>query len=281
MIQQVNDFLKTSNFSVVNICNENDRFYHFKVTSRDFNVSGYGSCETSEGAQTKALFEMIERFVFQKYSYNSDITSSGWAAHSSVDLSRLNAKNELIERDVLMCSWLLRRAPLEVLTEGFDILNSKAVHVFSKEPNLSIVGSFINLGEKKIYISCCTESIEMSFKKLQRDSERAIKILEKENVFNGNSDLSKHYRAGLESSSKDVLWLSQSSDGIKIVDFGYEYTDFQVNLWDGSVVWVSKVVNRNLQKLFWGTKFFTHLNRRRLRSIGKYTKINRLLHPFL
>ena len=281
MIQQINDFIKYSNFSVVDMTSKNDKFFHFKVTSKDFKVSGYGSCNTISGAQTKALYEMIERFVFQKYSESSDATSSGWAAQTTVDLSRLNAKKELIERDVLMCSWLLKVGPLQIIREAHGILNTKAVQIFSKEPNLSVVGCFISNNRKKIYISCCADNAEASVEKLQYDSERAIKILDKNNSFASSTNLSKHFLAVQDVKENDLEWFNHQSNGIKIVDSGYEYTDYQVNLWDGTIVWVSKVVNKNLQKLFWGEQFFRNLNRKRLRSIAVNIKINRMLHPFL
>lgn len=72
----------------------------------DLVATGYGE-GPREIAREKAISEAYERLALFKFRTDSQIkeSSSGWAAHRSIELSIQSALFELIERDVAISNW--------------------------------------------------------------------------------------------------------------------------------------------------------------------------------
>ncbi len=75
---------------------------------------GYGVSSSEKLALAKAYSEFIERKVcWDLFSVDGlRLSSNGFSAHPQRGLAEKNAKLELIERDVVFCSWFLRRSPM-------------------------------------------------------------------------------------------------------------------------------------------------------------------------
>lgn len=80
-------------------------FYDFYSTIQISNrvYQGRGTSRIKNEAIIKSIVEAIERVV----CFDNDIHSNGVAAHSSIDMAKENAKNELIERDNYLSHYLL------------------------------------------------------------------------------------------------------------------------------------------------------------------------------
>ena len=86
---------------------------HFHVQSEEANISGFGSGFSKLTAFTKAYAEYIERATFREYAKTNSgfATSSGFAAHVSLENAAEAALSEMVERDAFLCCWLTGRAP--------------------------------------------------------------------------------------------------------------------------------------------------------------------------
>ena len=71
----------------------------------------------------KAWGEFVERYSLFRLqsSLKATLTSSGFASHSRRNSAREAAVCELIERDVFLCSWLLRLPATEFYPQGHQI----------------------------------------------------------------------------------------------------------------------------------------------------------------
>lgn len=79
-----------------------DYVVEIKMSGRSF--SGRGTDKTEDVAFLKAFSESIERYFTHK---NNFLTTNGIAVHYDKDECILNAKMELIERDIFLCHFLL------------------------------------------------------------------------------------------------------------------------------------------------------------------------------
>ncbi len=87
-------------------------------------VRGFGSGSTQEEALIKALGELVERSVFFKLAHDGHAsTSNGFACHPLASEAHRKATNELIERDIVMSNWLVRKPPFwfDLKTDASDI----------------------------------------------------------------------------------------------------------------------------------------------------------------
>ncbi len=83
------------------------KFFECKMQGFETEVSGYAVADKTEIATKKAFAEAWERLWFHKQSKESKEISntSGFAAGSTNEMAQQNAKEELIERAVLMRAW--------------------------------------------------------------------------------------------------------------------------------------------------------------------------------
>lgn len=120
-----------------------------EVLGRELLVSGEGS--TKEQAVTKAVAELVERSTLIEFAdANPDVkTSNGWAAYFDLEIAKINAIRELVERDSILRHWY-SKAPFEVVdTDSLPqaIKSWVATELASSEfPQLEILISSIGLG---------------------------------------------------------------------------------------------------------------------------------------
>lgn len=88
---------------------------HFRVlfeNGTDTPIRGFGSGSDREIALVKAISEFFERAVFLDHARSGDsVSSNGFACHPVLEIAKLKAELELIERDVVMTHWLMRKTP--------------------------------------------------------------------------------------------------------------------------------------------------------------------------
>ena len=75
------------------------------IVVNDKKYAGRGTDKIEEIAYLKALSESIERSLLPIFNIEN---SNGLAVHHSLDQAKLNARNELIERDAFFCRYLLK-----------------------------------------------------------------------------------------------------------------------------------------------------------------------------
>lgn len=89
---------------------EHAKHSHFSIRDNSTEIIGFGGASNSKLAQTKSLFELIERTVFRSHG-GDELSSSGWASHATLEMARKNAKLELIERDAAFVHGCYRFLP--------------------------------------------------------------------------------------------------------------------------------------------------------------------------
>lgn len=78
------------------------QYNDFRITLPDNSLSGRGIDDDEDLALLKAFSELVERLVCLDYQ----IHSNGVAVHHDLSLAMENARNELIERDAILCHHL-------------------------------------------------------------------------------------------------------------------------------------------------------------------------------
>lgn len=87
---------------------------HIRVVDKeDARIRGFGSASSRELALVKAVSELYERraVLNEASTLGQPLSSSGFAAHRTQVAARQSARDELIERDAVLCSWFTRSAP--------------------------------------------------------------------------------------------------------------------------------------------------------------------------
>lgn len=284
MIELVSYFTKQPQMQVRNYTYPNVKTYHFSVIDINTGIRGFGGDHCSSVAQTKALFELIERTVYHKYSDERDQSSSGWAAHTNLEQAILNSKFEIIERDAILTSWLSKKSPV-VLNEEFFPLFHKTFPVLQ----FGIGHDFVVLGvllknesnQSRMFISVCEKDRRAAVEKLKIDSERAFHLLSEPEPID-NPILKLHHDSFCKASDAEINWLFCNGSGLMYKSFLFSQRLFEVPLWNKTTAFVSCVKSENLQELFYGKQYYKHILRKRLRSVlNRPYRINRLLHPFL
>lgn len=99
-----------------------DDIFHYQVTNSSRSYTGYGSDKDENLAMHKAYAEFIERRAFSMMNerYYNVATSSGFAVHPELSQAYQNAKQELIERDVFLTSWLKMKSPAWLSENHFE-----------------------------------------------------------------------------------------------------------------------------------------------------------------
>lgn len=281
MISVVDFLRKTPELTVHTMTDFNFKYYHYSVEWKNGKSKGYGSGITPQEAQLKATFEMIERSVFH-YFASVDTTSSGWSAHIKLELAQHNAKLELLERDAVLNAWLLQRPPLIrsdlKLQTGLFIQNP--ILEFGVGDNLSILGLIYESYGKKIFLSCADTSDARCIQKLSADVERAHLILSNP-VFN-NKILQFHFDSFNQTEPQSLAWLYKNQDPLRYENTEFNYTEFEVPLWDESTSFVVQANSQTLQKLFWGSAGIKNINRKRIQYISKnILNLNKKPHPII
>ena len=258
-------------------------YSHFAIKDLRSGIIGQGDAADRSLAQTKAVFELIERTVFEQFSKGKPINSSGWAAHTSIEAARFAAAKEVCERDAVLISWMLRRSPLiigelkvELLSRSFPLLK------FGTYGPIAVLGAVIETDKnQRMLVSAASDEISDGISKLSAEAERAALILRTRNHLD-DSRLQEHHAVFCAANERELSWLYSNGRSEVLRLPGFQYEDFEVPLWDGSTAFVSYARSPELQRLYWGGNHLGQLNRRRLRSAANRPfRLNRMAHPIL
>ena len=99
---------------------------NFEFIFKDQKYNGRGTAQSEELALIKAAAEAIERCVCAQYK----IHTNGVAFHFDIDAAKLNARNELIERDLALCHYLTQ-TPFQHLKDEIPHFLNGAIQKFS------------------------------------------------------------------------------------------------------------------------------------------------------
>jgi len=256
----------------------NAKNYHFSVLEESSGAHGFGGAETAALAQTKAVFEWIERKIYRQFGRDSLASSSGWAAHSSLEKAKLAAEWELLERDALLCSWLKQISPKVLSMELFPAFGKEfPVLQFGHGNGFVILGVVLELDNSRMLISTTAANPVEGLAKLLIDSERAHYLLKA-----GVSDevIGAHHEAFCALSPSSLYWLFTGGEGVAYGDLQFSHTSYEAPLWDGSTAWISHATCGELQPLFFGPTASASLNHARLSRLPGQT-IHQELHPLL
>ena len=266
--------------SLMRYLDDNSSSHHFGVIDRKTGFKGFGGDPDILVAQTKALFELVERTVFKTIADGE--TSSGWAAHSKSEEAKESAKLELIERDAILCSWLLRKSPKIIKKVYFKTFNQEfEILQFGSGENFFVLGVVVEISDSRMLLSTCAASIQVGIVKLLVDSERAFDLLTTPNSIS-DPKLLMHHNNFCDLAPADLQWLYKDGQGISYSELSFDFRVFKVPLWNGDVAWVVKAKSLDLQKLFYMNKL-SDLNLERLKVLSGSIdiKLNESLHPIL
>lgn len=271
---RVDIFLTPPSLEVARYRAPEGQYHHIMVTERSTGTSGMGGGLDSTEAQIKATFEWIERKAFRALGRG---TSSGWAAHSSPEAARLNAERELLERDAVLCSWLLRLSPEQLGARPFPAFGASFPLLrFGKGEGFEAIGAVLEAPAGRILISACEASSAEAYAKLLVDSERARWILET----GVHGDPAPHHEHFCRMNADSLAWLYTAGTGIDYPRLSFTHELLEAPLWNRSTAWIASASCGELQPLYFGPTRAERLNLPRLRGLSS-GPINEELHPLL
>jgi hypothetical protein len=251
--------------------------HHCSVRDEISGTMGFGGGATSREAQLKAVFEWIERRSFRQ---GQSETSSGWAAHTSPDAARRAAELELVERDAILVSWLLKISPLNLGSFSFPAFKTEfPLLQFGKGKGFLILGALVENEKGRMLISTSCSNLDEGLKKLQIDSERAFHLLETNGI---GGALGEHHQSFCGSNGGELAWIFSGGSGLSYEELRFTTKVLEAPLWDGSTAFVANAQSTDLQTLFFGSASLRNLNRLRLRKLrSRRGQLNRARHPIL
>lgn len=97
-----------------------------------------------------------------------------------------------------------------------------------------------------------------------------------------NQEILDHHKQFCNLPDAELDWIYSGGQGINYkINTKFEYTDFEVPLWNNSTAFVSYARSNELQKLFYGDNL-KYLNNERLLGLAiEGFKINPFRHPIL
>lgn len=285
--------------------------FHFRVSDFDqsLNVTGSGSDFHAEIALKKALSEFCERYSHSKLGIEG--SSSGYAAHENITLSKESALAEIVERDVFLSCWLSKLPPLwlsdQVLEEICPIF-SEQKNIFRKS-NLNIrigvlgicMDVIVIFGELtpdadskekfgRIIVSSGSKSFEYAIRKAIIDLRRSANFVFNQSVQVSNSvDLKSpfyhisHYANPNFSENLSWLDVSDLSELIRIIDpiLDIEYIEHINSYKDIYPAIIIQARSKECQNYFVGPTTIDKVNMNRVRQFGitSFSQLNLNLHP--
>jgi len=281
MIELFSYFKNSPSLSLIEYRQMGVETYHYGIVDRKTGYRGFGASKDRILAQTKSLFELIERTVFKMTDVG--ITSSGWAAHTELEIAKQNAMFELIERDAVLCSWLLKKPPEKIGFFNFRIFKEKfQILQFGFGKKFVVLGVIVSLNGKRMLLSTTASNISDGIKNLLIDSERAYLLLKQDSPIE-NIELSFHHKNFCGLSDKQLNWIYQGGEAIEYDNLNFLLDIFDTPLWNAEKAWVVQAKSNKLQNLFYSAKFKNYLNFNRLRSFKEFdlSNINSIPHPIL
>lgn len=284
MINTFDYFRTKPNLKIMKYSFSDAKAFHIEIMDTKTQIRGFGGDMDPQLAQTKALYELIERTVFHERSVAIENTSSGWSAHQTKENALQGSQFELLERDAILCCWLSKTPPkivddihLPLFKRNFQLLQ------FAEGADYYVLGFVLECKEtnSRMLISTCARTIKLGLSKLEVDAERAFFILSVVNPVE-NTILKVHHEKFCALNNSDISWIYKGGNGLKNGKFRFDSKIFEVPLWNGSTAYVCNSTSEEIQQLFFGQQGLSNISRKRLRSIMDFPyKLNRVLHPIL
>ncbi len=275
-----------------------DLLNHFMATD-DEGRRGFGTDKDLELAKRKSLFEYLERVVMSSGLLGEFTTSNGFATHTDEKKARNNAVAELLERDMFLCSWLMKQKMSRLQIE----LDEDSEHLSAElkreglEMRPGIVGvcsGIICFGgwvidlEKMsgIFVSCASASLKDGLRKLYEDGIQAASVLKyarqnKEQKLEKLVDIHTNYYLAREN-FESVRWhWNEFEDGIlEFPEIVPEVQSIKCTMNDDFGFFCARAVSHQLQSFYVGVTTKEKLNLNRFENLGfDPAGINTQLHP--
>jgi hypothetical protein len=278
-------------------------------------LKGFGASFIKNMAFIKAWAELVERYYLindAEFSINA-LNSNGFAAHIQTKLAKQNAVNELIERDVLMNSWLLKIPAKKIEIPNFDIYSNIKTNEILKKINehgfkvtLGILGICnkaivgISMVEEQIQknlgaaiFTCANKCLDTVMSSLLIDSIFCINSLvgnKMQYKFTTQNEVHKfidHHNYYIQpTKKKDLMWIIDDKKNnitqypkISKIKFKKPRTKWQFK----GPFKVRRAISSNAQNIWTGITEVSKINFNRLSEITGYsvkkTDLNFNLHP--
>ena len=302
-IGAIRSFLKRPQFSVERVPDAHGIGLHRYVIYRDSpefgeRLRGNGCDFNPDTAVMKAWGELVERYSFRESppAGRGIQTSSGYAAHATIAKAKAAAVAELVERDALLNSWLLRRSARKIRPSRLLALHPffRRLRRFAERESFEIsLGVFgrcmgytagiavVHRGER-IAIATSAKSSRLALcGQLLKEcglllnswltGERLDSIDELPEIPTPVDH--RRYYLGKGKSTRLRYFVSERGEEAKIPDFAYEVVDLTAAnpLASRTGFSVVRAVSSDCQNLWFGRTRIERLNRSRLESYNGCT----------
>jgi hypothetical protein len=280
------------------LINQDVFLYSINDHYKEHYITAAGMDRDSDTAKRKAISEFIERVAFFE---QDPITFKGFAAHPNLLAAKENSIKELIERDHLLTSWLIKRPPtyleeeqvLELVTKEYkDIyLNTKSSKLFQRFGVIGTQGKYItacayikNSQEGHILATATETSVQECFEKLILDMRRSanIALSYKEDE---NSEFN-HINYYLSSNCKeDSSWFLEpqgpSSEVLVFPEYTIETKEYKANLLGAVPIFTAISYSPESQLYFHGKTIENKINTQKFLTNYdlSYEELNHQTHP--
>ncbi len=273
--------------------------FHFMVSKNDsLKERGFGSARSEKVALMKAYSEYCERTAMLEHSQAA--TSNGFAAHRTFEQASFSAQAELIERDLVICSWLCRRPPLWL---NLDSLGAKAdlfsnvgmtfrVGLLGHVANTVVLCSLLFPNDRKkfgcLFASAAgkniSEAIETLYLNQRRNLTYAMAFLSEQRPFISEQEVKtpddhRIYYLNPANNSKWDWYLNQGqpffAEKVEIKSIPIKF-----NIQTPWPIYVCRAVSPSLQQYFVGNPIEQNLNFQRLSEYEgqNVSAVNNLIH---
>ncbi len=248
---------------------------------------GRGIADNPDLALTKAGAEAIER----AYCLLNGISSCGVAVHTDESLAQLNAKLELIERDLFFCHYLTRTPFYEASDEtgylnrlheqfrsievSFNLMKMRRcddvfsfIALASGEKSGLVVGLGCSLDKKIAQLKAICECVMNSVAAIEGNV--APMSLNEFSAGEGSPEVHRRLYLGEQGLRVENSWMLEASLGqdkeIQPLqrEFQYENLTIADDILSSSPLTAKRCLSENLQKTFFGSTVAERLNLRRL-----------------
>jgi hypothetical protein len=280
------------------------------IVVNDKKYAGRGTDKIEEIAYLKALSESIERSLLPIFNIEN---SNGLAVHHSLDQAKLNARNELIERDAFFCRYLLKSGMKKIQfeiteaekyfkNENIDISYYEMCHyqdgygvlcvadgVSHKRPFGLVMGTSFRSEVEVAKNQAFNEALRTVLSTVAKKESESISIEEFSKMNDDQINFRDHGRLSLnlEYSKyfKDLLnnEIIALKDNIDHDDFSYEVLDNALIPIPELPLLAVRANHPKLQQLYTGVTLAEKVNLNRLKQIFEevnFKSINLIPHPF-
>ncbi|MCB0377843.1 MAG: YcaO-like family protein [Bdellovibrionales bacterium] len=281
--------------------------FHFSAKHPDGKFSGFGTAFDEKLALKIAISESIERFCYQRLQQDLEAkSSSGFAVHETQELAAEGAQCELLERDAVLCAWLLKQPPQWFSESELDPFLKEQTSLFYsngfdiKFGLLRISnGRFCCLGALlpydnrhsfgAVFSASCNQNLIKSQESILKELRRAATV-----IFNrGAEENPPRPKLNLHMTAQDhfdyyanplnlpkAKWLFEGTlSQPRESNFQVNIKTFQPLLNPSWPLYGAHASSSKLQNLYFGLSTFARINRRRLRKEWQRgQKLNKDLH---